>query len=86
VAAAIVDELTSLEQASCREAREQLRDRRAGDARTPHELGTGHALGRDSAHGQELRHRQRGIVTREETLDPPADQRRDRNERIRDVS
>ena len=79
---AILREFVALEQACVGEAGEQLRDRGSGDTGASSKLGAGYPLGGDGTQRQELRNGQRGVVAREQPLDPSADERRDRDERV----
>ena len=64
------------------EAREQLRDGRAGDRGAARELGCGQRLAVDRAHHEVLRERDRGIVAGEQAVDPAARKRGDGDQRL----
>ena len=82
VAATILDQLVTLEQAAINEAGEQLRDRRAGHAGAPRELRARYPFRGDRTERQELCNRQRRVVAGEQPLNPAADERRDSDERL----
>jgi hypothetical protein len=69
-AAVLRAELT-LDEARVLERRQQLRDRRAGDAGAPRELRAGYALALDRPQGEVLRDGQRRIALGEQPLYPP---------------
>jgi hypothetical protein len=83
-ATVIVDE-PALDQADIRESREQLRDRRARDARAPRELGSRDPVARYRPKGEVLGDGQRGVVLSEQPLDPARRERRHRGERLRGI-
>ena len=82
MAAAVIGDLSPLEQSGVRESGEELRDGGARDTGAPGELGTGHALTRDPAERQVLGHGQWWVMAGEQTLDPARRERRDGDERF----
>jgi hypothetical protein len=65
LAAAVLDEFAAVDQPSVCESGQQLGDRRPGHAGAVRELRAGQPFGRDRPQRQELRHRQRRLVTSE---------------------
>lgn len=82
MAAAVLGDCSSFEQAGVGEPGEELRDGGTGDAGAPRELGAGYVLAGDRAEREVLGHGQRWVVAGEQALDPAARQRRDGDERL----
>jgi len=78
----VLGELSALKQSGVGEAGQQLRHGWPGHARALGQLRRGHAFAGDRAQREELSHRQRRFVAGEEPVNPAADERGDREQRL----